>query len=845
MITPNDRVRIAFADAERDINKAIKRTIASLFGPNKSTHHGDLFKINRYPKGDSRELARAAELYERTLLNIRQQVDSGAAINANVTDFDYKDIVSREHLDLIAQLSGCMAHRIIPNCTNMCYHLKYRSIDGTCNNLQNPSWGASLTGFRRIAKPIYENGFSTPIGWNKGQLYFGFPKPAARLVSTTVISTSTITQDDKITHMVMQWGQFLDHDLDHAIPSVSSESWDGVDCKRTCEHAAPCYPMEVPPNDPRVTNRRCIDLVRSSAICGSGMTSILFDSIQPREQINQLTAYIDASQVYGYTTQFSRDLRNLTSEDGLLRIGVNFPNQKEMLPFASPTDGIDCRRDLEESSINCFAAGDIRVNEQTGLAAMHTIWLREHNRIARELKEINLHWDGETLYQEARKIVGAQMQLFTYEHWLPIVLGEEGMQLLGPYKGYDPSVNPTISNEFATAALRFGHTLINPILHRLNETFQPIPQGHLALHRAFFAPWRLVLEGGIDPLLRGMYTVPAKLKRPGENLNTELTEKLFFNAHAVSLDLAAMNIQRSRDHGIPGYNVYREFCNLKPAETFDDLKNEISDETVRAKLKELYGHPGNIDIFVGGILEDQIGGAKVGPTFRCLLIEQFDRLRSGDRHWYENPSTFKPEQLTQIRVATLGRVLCDNGDNITQVTDNVFFLPSIQGGYKRCDEIPKINLNVWLNCDKCSAHSDPNVRVVDPNVRLVDASSPRQRRSVRTRRDTSSIWQNDTSIRDDIDLNDNFIDTDFSGKSMDEIRGLLESMQLSVKEMRKQIKKLEYEHHNKKYSRQNQCSDHMGVERALNEVWTKDSCTNCTCEENQVTCTSTCSESNA
>lgn len=141
MITPEDRVRVAFAEAERDIDKAIKRTVASLFGPKKSTDHGDLFKINRYPKGDSRELARAAELYERTLLIIRQQVNSGASINANVTDYDNKEIFSREHLDLIAQLSGCMTHRIIPNCTNMCYHLKYRSIDGTCNNLQNPTWG--------------------------------------------------------------------------------------------------------------------------------------------------------------------------------------------------------------------------------------------------------------------------------------------------------------------------------------------------------------------------------------------------------------------------------------------------------------------------------------------------------------------------------------------------------------------------------------------------------------------------------------------------------------------------------------------------------------------------------
>jgi peroxidase len=69
------------------------------------------------------------------------------------------------------------------------------------------------------------------------------------------------------------------------------------DCFRSCEYAAPCYPIEVPPNDPRVTNRRCIDFFRSSAICGSGQTSVFFDTVMPREQINQLTSYIDASQV--------------------------------------------------------------------------------------------------------------------------------------------------------------------------------------------------------------------------------------------------------------------------------------------------------------------------------------------------------------------------------------------------------------------------------------------------------------------------------------------------------------------------------------------------------------------
>ena len=84
------------------------------------------------------------------------------------------------------------------------------------------------------------------------------------------------------------------------------------------------------------------------------------------------------------------------------------------------------------------------------------------------------------------------MQHITYQHWLPLVVGSKGMEMLGEYKGYDPNVNPSISNVFATAALRFGHTIINPVLHRLNSSFLPIPQGHLSLGKAFFSPWRLV-----------------------------------------------------------------------------------------------------------------------------------------------------------------------------------------------------------------------------------------------------------------------------------------------------------------------------------------------------------------
>ncbi|XP_075162195.1 peroxidasin [Haematobia irritans] len=844
-LAPGDRyVRIAFEEAAKEIDLAINNTIDTLFtnrsrvkanGEAAPPNYADLLKVFRFPTGEARQLARAAEIYERTLVNIRKHVLKGDNLTIESDKYKFKDLLSREHLHLVAELSGCMEHREMPNCTDMCFHSKYRSIDGTCNNLLHPTWGSSLTAFRRLAKPIYENGFSLPIGWTKEKLYAGFEKPSSRLVSTSLIATKEITPDERITHMVMQWGQFLDHDLDHAIPSVSSESWDGVDCKKTCEFAPPCYPIEVPPNDPRISNRRCIDLVRSSSICGSGMTSVFFDTIQHREQINQLTSYIDASQVYGYTEAFANELRNVTTDDGLLRVGIHFPNQREMLPFAAPQDGMDCRRNLDENQMNCFVSGDIRVNEQVGLLAMHTVWMREHNRIATALKDINPQWDGDTLYHETRKIVGAQMQHITYKHWLPLVIGESGMQMLGEYKGYNSSMNPTIANEFATVALRFGHTIINPILARLNSSFEPIPQGHLQLHKAFFAPWRLVYEGGVDPLMRGMFATAAKLKLPGQNLNTELTEKLFQTVHAVALDLAAINIQRGRDHGIPGYNVYRKLCNLTEAQTFDDLAKEISDKDVRDKLKELYGHPDNIDVWVGGVLEDQVEGGKVGPLFQCLLVEQFRRLRDGDRFYYENPSVFLPQQLEQIKQANLGRVLCDTGDKIEEVTDNVFILAKHQGGYKKCEDIPGINLYFWQDCAACTSLPP----LFDTYVPQTYTRSKRSLKNVIPSIKESVLEEDDEEGTEHLNKIEELMD--INEERVSGLEEVISVFQRELKKMHKKMHKLEEACDSTspkdKPAKRNHCVDDNGTTRLNNEVWSPDYCTKCECRRAQITCT--------
>ena len=288
----------------------------------------------------------------------------------------------------------------------------------------------------------------------------------------------------------------------------------------------------------------------------------------------------------------------------------------------------------------CFLAGDGRSNEQTVLASIHTLFVREHNRIAKILGTKNPQWNGERIYQETRLIVGAVLQKITYEDFLPIVLGSS--DTLPEYKGYKSNVDPSISNAFATAAFRFGHSLIRQTFDRVNPGFNNI--GDPVPLRQLFFNNTLINKFGIEQLLLGL--LANESQQVDRELAVGLLDDLFERENSPGLNLAALNVQRGRDHGLPGYNAYRKFCKLGNARRFKHTKGQITDKKVRKALSRLYkDNPNNADLWPVGLAEKPVKGGLVGATFRCIIRDQFTRSRDGDRFFYEKRGVFTDGQL--------------------------------------------------------------------------------------------------------------------------------------------------------------------------------------------------------
>ncbi|XP_045923430.1 eosinophil peroxidase-like [Micropterus dolomieu] len=662
----------------------------------------DALRLLKQPRGDTRSAVRSADYMAQTLRLLQERVHHVHKRSLNATD-----LLSDVDLQMLATITGCAARVRPPQCRTTPNLNKYRTITSICNNLNNPRLGASNTPFTRWLPAQYDDGISQPTGF-KNQKINNFLLPLVRQVSNNILNTTDagVVSDPEYSLMVTFFGQWNDHDLSFTpfSPSIRSFS-NGLNCDESCENSEPCIPIPIPPGDPRLPSNKdsCIPAFRSAPVCGTGYSAYNFGGDpNKREQINSLTAFLDLSQVYGSEEKLAQFLRDLNSDAGLLRVNTEFTdNGRELLPFNLLNANMCATRrritnDTNAKEVPCFIAGDGRVDENTALTSLHTLFVREHNRLARQLKKLNPQWDGETLYQEARKIMGAYTQVFVFRDYLAHILGPDVMRTqLGRYPGYNPNIDPSIANVFATAAYRFAHLAIQPFIPRLdannreNSQFPNVP-----LFKAFFTPWRVVYEGGIDPLIRGLINRPAKLNVQDHMLVDALREKLFMFVQHLALDLGSLNMQRSRDHGLPGYNAWRRFCGLSQPKNQEELAQVLNNNDLARRLLQLYGTPDNIDIWLGGVAEPLVPGGRVGPLFACLIAGQFQRIRLGDRLWYENPGVFTPSQRAALSTATLSRIICDN-TGITSVPRDPFNIVSNRNPLVFCNNIRSLNLSAW------------------------------------------------------------------------------------------------------------------------------------------------------
>lgn len=495
-----------------------------------------------------------------------------------------------------------------------------RSLDGTGNNLANPQWGSSEEAFLRKSPAEYANGIDTPAGNDR---------LSAREISNLLAAQGNqdIVNDQDLSAFVYAWGQFLDHDLDLTLSGGSNEFY-GIE-----------VPKGDPYFDPNGTGQAMIPLLRSNYDESTGLSAL-----KPRQQLNSISAFVDGSQIYGSTEELALALRTLSG--GKMKMSVG-----ELLP--TNESGID-----PNSPPNFFVAGDIRANENLTLISIHSLFLREHNRLADKFAAEHPTWNDEQLYQEARRWVIAELQAITYNEFLPAILGQK----LPQYKGYNANVNPGIANEFATAAYRFGHSMLSADTEFMandgTEVREPV-----ALRDAFFNP-DIVKDSGIDTILK--YLASDRAQEIDTLVIDDLRNFLFGPPGAGGLDLAALNIQRGRDHGLADYNATRVAYGLKPVRSFADITSDVD---MQNALKAAYGNVDNIDLWVGGLAEDHVANGSVGPLFQRIIQDQFMRLRDGDRFWYER--AFRGQELRQLQNTTLANVLLANTE-ITNLQRNVF-----------------------------------------------------------------------------------------------------------------------------------------------------------------------------
>jgi Animal haem peroxidase len=445
-----------------------------------------------------------------------------------------------------------------------------RSLDGSGNNAEHASWGRAGARYLRVTAPTYSDGAGVPVAG-----------PPARWISNRIFNDTgqNLFSENGVTQWGWVWAQFIDHDM-------------GLRETRPAEPMAHPYDG-ADPLEGFASDSPDLGFARTPAAAGTGTPAA------PREQVNTVNSFLDASQVYGTTAARLAWLR-----DGAhLLLPGGFLPRADARGDPSSAPQMDLFAAQHANPAAAVVTGDVRGNENVALTALHTLFAREHNRIVDRLPT---RLSEDERFEIARRVVGAEIAYITYTEFLPAM----GVTL-PPYRGYDPAVNPTLTNEFATTGFR-GHSMVH------GEFEIVLPAGALSddvlsaltsagvqvtaeadgmaltvpLAVAFGNP-QLIQSVGLDSLLSSL---SERQYRNDEQIDNALRSVLFQvplpgvdpagcaeptespACFSTLEDLGAIDVLRGRDHGLPRYTELRRALGLPTVKQFGEITGESSAE---------------------------------------------------------------------------------------------------------------------------------------------------------------------------------------------------------------------------------------------------------------------------
>jgi hypothetical protein len=575
---------------------------------------------------------------------------------------------------------------------------EYRSIDGSCNNLEDPKKGMSGNFFVRFNEGAsYEDGISEPIDR-------GNARNISNILGAFIVDgnpTDPPKNDNFINTFESMFAQFINHDLQNNLFIEGFENSVEV----------PVFPGD-PLYKPNATN---------NFIIISPSEGEILEETGNFEIINESTGWLDLSPIYGSNLNVSNSLR--TFVDGKLKMSSYnvslgpFPTIFDNLLPSQEITGLPSNTFFSTSSETIPTFGDDRGNENIALFLVNTAFYREHNRIAENLKKNNPDWDDEKLFQEARRYNIAYYQHIVFDSYLPLVLGNDIYNKVKKYNGYDETENVETSIIFSTGAFRYGHFTVGQwdLKDENNCPFEyTIPAGVLGpfpivstelpnagqLGGAFTPAFALALSGGIDNVVKGLIT--EKAEAADIYMSESLRTITFGGSISAGIDIMFFDIMRGHFNGLPDYftlrrnyypgrfvkrNIYlnrdchanRFWPEVDPLDCFLVINSDVE---IAQKLQNLYGKVNNIDGIIGLMAEQKEPGEFLPRTIQNILLHEYLRKRDGDRFWYEN-NQFTEADLNDIKSRQFSDIIRDNLVDFN-IYDNAFLTPLKHVDFPHC-----------------------------------------------------------------------------------------------------------------------------------------------------------------